>query len=120
MPLKLTDATSNSVLITFSNDGNTEFGPATPNSPISFQGRPLLDGSNLAQNIARPPGMPRLTGSITIPAGSRTSGEISCPPCVGFGSVDGPGGVMRFNGTRTSFTIYANDTAGHTLNYSVW
>ena len=87
---------------------------------LSFQGRPLLDGSNLAQDIARPAGMPRLTGSVTIPAGSRESGAISRPPCTGFGSVDGPGGIARFNVTKTSFVVYANDAAGHTLNYSVW
>lgn len=90
MPLKLSDATSNSVRITFSNDGNTNFGEGTPNSPLSFQGRLLLDGSALARNIARPPAMPRLTGSVTIPAGSRESGVISCPPCAGFGSVEDP------------------------------
>jgi hypothetical protein len=121
MPLKLSDNTANAVRITFDNAGNTEFGQATPNSPLSFQGRPLLDGSVLAQNVARPPAQPRLTGSVFIPSGYRESAEISCPPCAGFGSTNGNGGIARFSPDKTSFVCYLNlPSTGQTVAYSVW
>jgi hypothetical protein len=121
MPLKLSDNTANAVRITFSNDGNTNFGEGTPNSPLSFQGRPLLDGSVLAQTVARPPAQPRLTGSVFIPTGQRESAEISCPPCAGFGSTNGNGGIARFNADKTAFVCYLNLTStGQSVSYSVW
>jgi hypothetical protein len=120
MPLQLLDATANAQRFQFDNSGNAEFGQATPNSPLSFQGRPMLDGSVLAQNTARPAAQPRLTGSVLIPAG-RESAEISCPPCAGFGSTDGNGGIARFNADKTAFVCYVNtDASGQTIDYSIW
>jgi hypothetical protein len=121
MALKLSDSSANAVRITFDNSGNTNFGEGTPTSPLSFQGRPLLDGSVLAQNIARPAAQPRLVGSVVIPAGQRESAEITCPACAGFGSTNGNGGIARFNSTKTAFVVYTNvDSTGQPINYSVW
>jgi len=119
MSLKLSDNSAGAVRITFDNVGNTEFGQATPNSPLSFQGRPLLDGSNLGQNVARPPAMPRMTGAVTF--SGRESSAISCPACAGFGSVSAGGGIARFNSSKTSFVIYSDtDATNQTFTYSIW
>jgi hypothetical protein len=120
MPFQLNDATAGTQRLQFDNSGNTEFGPATPNSPLSFQGRPLLDSSAayLASQVARPAGMPRLTGAVNVTAGSTV--DVGCPQGAGFGSVDGEAGISAFNSDRTVFTVFPYFNSGsRTIGYAV-
>ncbi|RZU39320.1 hypothetical protein BDD14_0689 [Edaphobacter modestus] len=119
MPFQLNDASVATQRLQFDNSGNTEFGPATPNSPLSFQGRALLDGSFLAQSIARPDAMPRVTGSVNVNGGA--SVDVGCPQSAGFGAINGNAVITAFDSTKTTFTISPFFSSGvQTVGYSIF
>jgi hypothetical protein len=119
MPFQLNDASAGAQRMQIDNSANTEFGPATPSGPISFQGRDLLDGSYLAQQVARPAGMARFTGSVSLADGGQAT--ISCGTSSGFGVADGSAGILSFSADKTQVTIFAYSTgSARTVDVSVF
>lgn len=125
MSFSITDTTAGAQRLAVDNSLNTEFGGATPSSSLSLAGRPLLSGANLAQNVAAPPSMPRITGSVVMPPGVSQAG-IDCPAVAGFGvatiSTGGASGIVSFNSTKTNFVVYGNPgpTSSATIDYAVF
>jgi hypothetical protein len=119
MPLNIVDNTAGTQRIGMDNSANVEFGSATPNSPMSVQGRPLLNGSSLSQAIARPVSMQRTSGVVTV-SGQNAGTLVSCPACSGFGAADGPAEIIGFNSNKTSFTIYGYFAGNRDLGYAVF
>lgn len=106
------------------NSQQTEFGSGTPSGSVSFQGKPLLSGSSLGQSVAAPVSVTRVTGAVVVvpePANGNTA-TVSCPSSAGFGSINLWGGILAFNSTKTSFTVYLTNVSmgtSYTANYSI-
>ena len=118
MPFTISDSTVSTQRLAVDNSSNVEFGSATPSSSLSVQGRQILSGSDLAQLVASPPAMTRVTGAVVVGGGATTI--VSCPTAFGIGTINGGGGVVGFNSALNQFEIYSYETSSTTLEYGVF
>lgn len=122
MPFSLSDSSAGQQRMQIDNNANTEFGQATPGSPLSFQGRALLasgSSSDLAAKVARPSGMARFIGSVSLGPGGQAT--ITCGASAGFGSASGDAGILNFSSDKTQVTVFAYPTGStRTVTVSVF
>lgn len=122
MPFSLADSSAGQQRMQIDNNANTEFGQATPSGPLSFQGRSLLasgGSSDLAASVARPSGMARFVGAVSLAPGAQAT--ITCGTSAGFGSASGDAGIASFSVDKTQVTVYAYATgSARTITISVF
>lgn len=117
MPFVLSDSTAGTQRLAIDNSANVELGTSTPSAALTVAGKSTLSGSDLAQQIASPPAMTRVTGSVS--ANNFGTVSVSCGTVAGFGTASG-GKISSFDSSLNSFNLYGFETFTTTVNYGVF